>query len=218
LSISFITTGHIRYFDASTGYVFNVSTSYMEGEPPALYWRNSDKEVRPVACIDSQEYCSSDGSQCWLLTEETNNPDFELTRRALLRSTIADAIKFRMGRALLAQDMVTLYASAQLAPNQWEIEFEQLFKTSLARMQYNLLDIAVGAGKGLRGYDEVEKDTWGHGRLCGKYKYQLPKKAGGKNFSHVFFVVSVTFLGLILIFTAPVIWLDNKPEEKQFLG
>jgi hypothetical protein len=134
------------------------------------------------------------------------------------RSTIADAIKFRMGRALLAQDMVTLYASAQLAPNQWEIEFEQLFKTSLARIQYNLLDIAVGAGKGLRGYDEVEKDTWGHGRLCGKYKYQLPKKAGGKNFSHVFFVVSVTFLGLILIFTAPVIWLDNKPEEKQFLG
>src|SRR5947209_6066899 len=126
LSIFFITTGHIRYQDTSPGYVFNVSTSYFEGEPPTQYWRNSDKQIRPVACIDSQEYCSTIHGHCRLLVEDTDDAVFELTRRALLRSTVADAITFRMGRELLAQDMVSEYVSAQLEPNQWEIEFEQL--------------------------------------------------------------------------------------------
>jgi hypothetical protein len=218
MSIFFIITGHIRYSDASTGYVFNVSSPHMEGDPPNLYWRNSDTEVRPVACIDSHEYCSSDGSQCWLLPEETDDPDFELTRRALLRSTIADAIMFRMGRALLAQDAVTQYISEQLAPNQWEIEFEQLFAASLARMQYNLLDIAVGAGVHRRKYVELEKDTWGNGRLCGNYKFRLTSAAGGKNFDLGSFVAFVVLVGILLVFTLPWIWLDNAPDEKQFLG
>jgi hypothetical protein len=171
-----------------------------------------------VACIDSQEYCSSNRGHCQLLAEDTDDAVFELTRRALLRSTVADAIRFRMGRELLAQDMVSQYVSAQLAPNQWEIEFEQLFKTSLARMQFNLLDIAVGDGKGRRGYDEVDKRNWGNGKLCGMYKYKLPRKPGGKNLNIIFFAALVTFFGLFILITAPYILVNNEPSRQPFLG
>lgn len=190
----------------------------MEGEPPELYWRNSDKVVRPVACIDSYEYCTSDGRRCWLLLEETDNADFELTRRDLLRSTTADAIKFRMGRGLLAQDAVTQYLSEQLEQNQWELEFEQLFATSLARMQYNLLDIAVGANEELHRYYEVDKATWGSGGLCARYKLKLPNKINGKDLNFATFVLFVTVFGLFLVATLPVVWQENEEDEKQFLG
>lgn len=123
-----------------------------------------------------------------------------------------------MGRELLAQDKVTQFISAPLAQNQWEIEFEQLFKTSLARMQFNLLDIAVGEGKGRPGYHEESEDRWGNGKLCGMYKYKILKEEKGKNLRLINFVTLTTLFGLLIGFTAPWISLNNEPAKQPFLG
>jgi len=78
-------------------------------------------------------------------------PDFDLkdvvvtTILALLFSDIRSAVGMRLGRALEANGHVGYRTVGDLSPNQWRIEAEKMFRTSLARAQTALIDFARGA-------------------------------------------------------------------------
>lgn len=105
-----------------------------------------------------------------------NTEKNEFTRSALRKSTTFHAIQFRLGTALVAQESVGDYESLPLDDYQWIIESEALFNTSLARIQYDALDIATGVGHEKDpGSYEPETPSWARDKLCGIYKFQLPK-------------------------------------------
>lgn len=101
--------------------------------------------------------------------------EYEFTREALNRSTTFAAIQFQLGKALVAQDSVGDFESRQLSEEQWVIESQALFNTSLARIQFDALDIAIGLGRDgeLGAPYESQTPDWAH--LCGRYGFQLPK-------------------------------------------
>ena len=102
--------------------------------------------------------------------------EYEFTRTALRKSRIFHAFQFRLGAALVAQESLGDYESVQLDPDQSVIESRALFGTSLARGQFDAHDIATGVGHEKDpGSYELDKPSWARGRLCGIYKFQLPK-------------------------------------------
>ena len=56
------------------------------------------------------------------------------------------AIRFRIGSALMAQESVGDFESRKLPEDQWKVEAEPLYNASLARIQYDALDIATNFG------------------------------------------------------------------------
>jgi hypothetical protein len=108
--------------------------------------------------------------------------EYEFVREAFQKSTTFKAIQFRRGAALLAQDVVRDYDSPKLNKDlnhwrdhdQWILESWTLFNTSLSRMQYEALDIAVGLGHENAHYEQ-DTPSWAQGKFCNRYKFKLPK-------------------------------------------
>lgn len=170
----FISSCHIIYTKPSTDYIFFADEEYPKGDQT---YRNPDPRARPLACVDWSEVCTANG-ECAPADEEhpEYGKEYEFTREALLKSTIFKSIEFRGGRALLAQEKVTDFESSGLPDDQWIIESMSLFNTSLARIQFDALDIAFGAGhENDPGSYTLNTPDWARNQLCGIYKYRLPK-------------------------------------------
>ncbi|KAL2048570.1 hypothetical protein N7G274_000482 [Stereocaulon virgatum] len=90
---------------------------------------------------------------------------------SLENSNIYDSIKWRLGTALLAQESVSQWVSIPLPPDQWQLEANQLFATSLARVQYDAWSIATGEDRQRPGYVDKTPDE-AKGQLCGLYKFK----------------------------------------------
>jgi hypothetical protein len=121
--------------------------------------------------------------------------EYEFTRSALRKSTTFHAIQFRLGTALVAQESVGDYESLPLDDHQWIIESEALFNTSLARIQYDTLDIATGVGHEKDpGSYESETPSWARGKLCGIYKFQLRK-----GYTNINVWATIGILGLVVL-------------------
>ena len=172
---------------------------YFEGFRAPFFY-NSDPRARVLACVDKSEVCSPDGNTCWSMTapvpEKVSSPaTYWLMKWSLENSNIYDSIKWRLGTALLAQESVSQYVSLPLPSNQWQIEASQLFATSLARIQYDALSIAMGEDRQRPGYVEVTP-VEARGDLCGKYKFKSPDYTN---------VNLVAFIGLNLLAIAIII-------------
>ena len=98
-------------------------------------------------------------------------PSYWFMKWSLENSDIYDAIKWRLGSALLAQESISQYISRPLSSTHWREEVSQLFATSLARIQYDAWDIAMGIGREKSGYIEVTPDE-ARGQLCDLYKFK----------------------------------------------
>ena len=137
------------------------------------YYVNSDPRARTMACADVTEICSPDGASCWSMSADVGE-DFPapywLMKWSLESSTIKDAITWRLGSALIAQDRVSQYRSLPLPDNHWEAEAARLFETSLARIHFDAWSIASGEDRELPGYIELTPDE-ARGQLCGLYKF-----------------------------------------------
>ena len=90
---------------------------------------------------------------------------------SLENSNIYDSIKWRLSTALLAQESVSQFVSIPLSPHQWQLEANQLFTTSLARIQYDAWQIATGEDRERPGYVDMTPDE-ARGHLCGLYKFK----------------------------------------------
>lgn len=132
--------------------------------------------------------------------------DYEYTRATLRESTIFKAISFRLGDALVAQEKVGAYESFRLDDDQWVIESQRLFNTSLARIQYDAFDIGIGSGHEKDTYTRTDP-SWITGYdMCQKYKFQLPPDYANIN------VWPTVFLFLI----PPAILLLSLPTSRPF--
>lgn len=202
----FISTGRIIYTGPSNDYIFNAMDKYQSNK-----YRNADPRARPLACIDWNEVCTHDGV-CSPMDEEHEEygPAYEFTRAALRKSGTFHSIQFRLGAALVAQESVSDYESSPLDPEQWIIESKALFNTSLARIQHDAFDIATGVGheKDRPGSYELETPPWARGKLCGMFKFQLPK--GYVNIS----IVPTVFILLV----PPLLYLLGWETPSKFDG
>ena len=207
MTIIFVRSMHIYYTRHSTDPVFPAEKSkHFEGENEPLYY-NADPRARAFACVDATELCSSDGSNCWSMTASipqdiSVDPGFWLMKWSLESSTTFDSLTWRLGSALLAQESISQsIASNSLHHRQWELEAEQLFATSLARIQFEAMAIATAEGKERPGYREVTPDE-AKGQLCGLYKY---KTIGYTNIN------CVALFGLFLVL--PVLLLSSLKAQ-----
>ena len=137
-----------------------------------MYYRNLDSKPRPLACIDTSEICLYNGL-CWSVADTGPlDPAYVFTRLSLRRANVFYSIKYRLGAALLAQEKVSSYKSSELKDDQWEREAEALFKTMLARVQFDALDIATGADK-RKDYRLTLPAGWNERTLCDMYKLKV---------------------------------------------
>jgi hypothetical protein len=92
---------------------------------------------------------------------------------SLLNSNIYDSIAKRLGTALIAHGLISQYNSVALDDFHWVTEAERLFATSLARIQFDAMNIASGEDwvhVGQDGY--VDKTPDEAGDLCGIFKFK----------------------------------------------
>lgn len=122
LTIMFISSMHIYHTHRSEDPVFPAETKrYFPGFRDPFYF-NADPRARPLACVDETSVCSPDGNTCWSMDapnprRSASDPAYWLMKWSLENSDTYDAIKWRLGSALLAHDKIAQSVSSPLAPN-----------------------------------------------------------------------------------------------------
>jgi hypothetical protein len=141
---------------------------------------------------------TQDGKTVW---DETNLPEkygdkeFNFMKWALMYSTTYDSIALRLRSALLAQQQVAGYISGDLREDQWKYEMENLFATSLARVQFDAWAIASGEGQNEPGYKREQPPPDDPMNFCGLFKF----RASG--------YVNIALWPMIIVLLAtPTIW------------
>lgn len=164
VSIVFIISQRIFYEEPSIDPIFPAL------EPQTLhggtFWINPYGPGTVLACTDRTEWRDpSTTNPVWVQymelppSSDVSNTHVAggvlLLQGALLSSDIFNALSYRLGSALNAQSRISAFASLPLAPEQWKIEVEELFKASIARILINVRDIARGAQAKYWGYKKV---------------------------------------------------------------
>ena len=176
MTIMFISSMHIYHIQRSEDLIFPAKTPHYFPGLQDPYYYNADPQARVLACVDESMVCSPDGNTCWSMTSPTpqdaaSDPAYWLMKWSLENSDTYDAIKWRLGTALLAQESISQSVSKPLSANQWQLEASALFATSLAMIQYDAWAIATGEDREKPGYLERTPDE-ARGRLCGRYKFK----------------------------------------------
>ena len=216
LTIIFVSSMHLYHVKPSFDPIFPANEPrYFEGFREPFYY-NADPRARALACVDTSELCSPDGTTCWSMTSPLppniqSSPAYWLMKWSLENSNTYDSIKWRLGTALLAQESVSQSVSNPLSPFQWQLEANQLFATSLARVQYDAWKIATGEDCERPGYVEVTPDE-AKGRLCRLYKF---KSSDYTNINLAAFVglPLLAITSFILSWDASVVGLGSKEDE-----
>ncbi|KAK5945744.1 hypothetical protein PMZ80_002952 [Knufia obscura] len=212
LSVLFVASCRIKYTGPSDDYIFPATRLFKNGP----YYYNFEPVSRPLACIDSSEVCSSDGN-CSRIDQEhrSREREYEFVRAALRRSTTYQSIQSRLGNALNATEKIRDTVSYELDNNQWRIESEALFRTSLARIQHDALDIAVGFGQESPSYGNDSLDWIKSNTLCGLYKFNLPKGYTNVNVLGFFGLLALVAIVACLCVHTDVKFDENKDQWFQ---
>ena len=185
---------------------------------PSLF-TNNDSKARPLVCIDWLEVCTNDGKHCFPPYEnlQNNDTDFIFTQYALNKSTIFHGIEFQGANGLRAQEKIKDDTSLPLDehPMQWVVESWALFNASLSRIQYDALDIANGTGWDKEPMYDQKMPEWAQGKVCGIYKFQLPKGFGNIRIWPTFLVLLVP-LALVLMGTETKIEFDEENKRSGY--
>ncbi|QPC71273.1 hypothetical protein HYE68_002025 [Fusarium pseudograminearum] len=121
-----------------------------------------DRWVSPIACIDQHQLCNPNNDKCTPL----------LDRQRLVESAMKDSLALNVAQIVTAQRLRlvlwesslfyhTIWTQTQsflraqekvagitglpLPSNQWEIEMSALFNTTLANLQYHMMEYAAGS-------------------------------------------------------------------------
>jgi hypothetical protein len=129
-----------------------------------ISYYSSDQPIRALACTQRYQFCNpslSQNSSCTplvgifeasrialstLFTEGKDRNTFEWSSLAIrfMANGFNELITIMRGGALLASDTLSGIGQYSLPGNQWELELEHLFKTTLADLQRAILDQATG--------------------------------------------------------------------------
>ena len=174
----FVTALHIVYTQESNDPIFPAKSPYKFPGGTVLYYKNERPISRPFACIDETLFCDPTNKHCWHERERMPNqvshiakdPSYWFMVNALKKSNTYDSIKLRLGSSLLAQQRVGEARSQTLTDNHWETEVEHMFKTSLARAQFDAWSLASGEDHDQDTYintvEELADD------MCGLFKFR----------------------------------------------
>jgi hypothetical protein len=179
-----------------------------------MYIHNTT-QATVLGCKDEFSICKSPTGPCWtnenitsipqtpesrLATEEENV--IKLLQQALDYSSACGSTQFRGADALDAQTKIAHMQSQTLAPEQWKVEVEKFFQTSLARIQLNTYDIARGTAAAYDDYRDVL--PVGHRGICDLVA--IPT-VGWKN---------VNVVGLVgTVFCVAVLWVVSRRMRDQ---
>lgn len=136
---------------------------------------------------------------------------------ALKKSNTYDSIKLRLGSSLLAQQRVGQARSQALANNHWELEAEHMFKTSLARAQFDAWSLASGEDHDQDTYkntvDEFAED------MCGLFKFRAAEHVNIRlwPFWLLCSVLPITFLSSVELKTYGQIWHSAISSAREIL-
>ena len=133
-----------------------------------IYYINRSTRAGVLGCVDEYQICKSLTGPCWNngnISLISNTPSDRsateeeslvyLLKRALDFSTSCGSVQFRQAEALDAQSKIAHSQSLPLLLEQWKVEAEKMFKTSLARIQLNVYDIVRGTPASYGGYHDV---------------------------------------------------------------
>lgn len=176
LSLVFVTALRILYTKRSNDPIFPADKAFQYPGDKGYYYYNSQPKARAFACIDETIFCAPSGSPCWHANDPipaggSNTSSYWFLKYALKSSNTYDAIKLRLGSGLLAQQRVGQSRSMPLADNHWQLEAEHLFKTSLARAQFDAWSIASAEDRDNPTYTDTLPDE-ARGNMCGLFKFQ----------------------------------------------
>jgi hypothetical protein len=200
LTIVFVTALHILYGKRSNDPVFPADKPFRYPGDARDYYYNSSPKSRAFACLDETQLCTESGFPCWSATEEapasvTKAPAYWLMKYSLIKSNTYDSIRLRLGSALLAQQRVGQSRSLPLPDNHWVEEAEHLFRTSLARAQFDAWSIASGEDHDITTYNDTLPDE-AKGRVCGIFK-----------FNSVGYVNILVWPFVLLMLSPPFFWI-----------
>lgn len=176
LSLVFVTALRIIYTKRSNDPIFPADKAFQYPGDKGYYYYNSQPKARAFACIDETIFCAPSGSPCWHANDPipaggSNTSSYWFLKYALKSSNTYDSIKLRLGSGLLAQQRVGQSRSMPLADNHWQLEAEHLFKTSLARAQFDAWSIASAEDHDNPTYTDTLPDE-ARGSMCGLFKFQ----------------------------------------------
>lgn len=216
LTIIFVSSMHIYHVKPSFDPIFPANEPHYFDDYREPYYYNADPRARALACVDTSELCSADGTTCWSMTSPLppdipSSPDYWLMKWSLENSNMYDSIKWRLGSALLAQESVSQSVSLPLSPYQWQLEVNQLFATSLARIQYDAWKIATGEDRDRPGYVEVTPDE-AKGRLCGLYKFKTSDYTN-VNLAGLIGLPLLAIMIFVLSWDASVVGMGSKKDN-----
>ena len=222
LTIMFIQSGRIFYKEASQDLIFPADLPYDPVDWPGLYF-NSDPRARPLACVDRSEVCTHDESICLPPSDPTplhlrgrEGEEYEFVRLAMAKSTTYQSIQYGLGSALNASLRIADFVSKQLPDgewSQWIVESQGLYNTSLARIQFDALDIAMGVSSDKGDLYEPVTADWAN--LCGKLKFKLPK--GYKNLRK-WATFWALFIPVLLFVLHLKLWIKFDEDKQRFFN
>jgi hypothetical protein len=169
-------------------------------------FRREDTRARVLIAIDEMEICRQKDTDCYPPSEvfPEFGIEYEFVRTALRRTSTFQSIKSRLGEALVASQSLNDFFSPQLDKDQWIIESQALFNTSLARLQFNMLDMATGnhpTGAAAGGFESAYENStpdWAKAdmeRMCDKYKFHM---SGSYTNIRVSYALALFFVPIVL--------------------
>ena len=191
ISIIFITSQKVYYQNRRDDLIFPADKLHHVHGLQSKYYINSLGHATVMACVDRTEWRDPEYGPEWSSMSELpalppKDPrtfaGMWLMRYSLLNSNMMQSIDMRLGNALEAQSRTSNFVSMDMPENQWELELEQFFKISLARIQINARNIACGV---LAKYDGWYKASNNDTICMNNYLFQAP------GWTNINFVVSL---------------------------
>jgi hypothetical protein len=178
LTIFFVNKLHTYFRHESADAIFPAYNQTFAPDDPNPFYVHKDPRARAVICVDETLHCTPDGATCWNFAQEEGNfpdetsPEYYLMSYALLFSTMFDSLALRLGDALLAGQSISQYVSKALERDQWKLEMENLFNTSLARIQFDAWSISSGEGSDRDDTDRMLPEEGSSLSVCGPFKFK----------------------------------------------
>ncbi|KAK8024535.1 hypothetical protein PG993_012601 [Apiospora rasikravindrae] len=203
MTVIFVSSCRILYNGRCEDPVFPANRELYPIDRPVPKYYNSDPRPRVLVAIDEMRVCANDETVC-------DSPDelpkgisrelrsaYEMARTVFKRTSTYNSLRYRRGSALVAADGISDFESRQLDDEQWIIESQALFRTSLARLQFNARDFALGdrpQGRYRDAYNNTTPD-WARYGNCVPYKFPLPSQYTNIHVDHfAFFLIPIGLL------------------------
>jgi len=182
LTLLFISSIDIAYPAPSYDKIFP-ATDPLDSGSSLTYWFNNSTHASVLGCVDESIMHDPRTGQSWnletvlketdlwnqyrlkryngttpLTTHHSNNDmrtSFLALALSLTASTIYDAVANRKASSLNVQGRLQGILSTKLDLYQWHVEVRKMFRTSLARAQIEMVDIANGAWAHMDGFENA---------------------------------------------------------------